>query len=63
MYLWELSEDAPWFVREVDANGSFLQEREVQLGYTDGRLVCISGIDEGSYFDDGYKAIVEGDLS
>lgn len=63
VYQKERGEDAPWFVREVDAGGSFLREVEVKLGYSDGRLVCVSGVDEGTYFDDGYKAVVEGDLS
>ncbi len=63
VYQKERGEDAPWFVREVDAGGSFLREVEVKLGYSDGRLVCVSGVEEGAYFDDGYKAVVEGDLS
>ena len=44
----------------VTADGIFLEEMEVQIGYTNGDVVCISGVEEGSWFDSGYQAIVGG---
>ena len=49
-----------YFLRVVDQNGRFLSETEVQIGYTDGTYICVSGIEEGTLCDSGYKALVEG---
>ena len=53
-------ENEPWFVRQVSAEGIFLTEREIQIGYSNGDYVCVTGVEEGEYFDMGYKAIVGG---
>ena len=53
-------EEQPWFVREVTEDGYFVQEIEVEVGYSDGNLVCVSGLRENAWYDSGYKAIVEG---
>lgn len=50
----------PWYVRVVTEHGVFVREAEVQISYTNGSQVCITGVDEGTYCDSGYKAIVEG---
>lgn len=50
----------PWYVRKVTEDGIFLEEVEVQTGYTNGEVICVSGINEGEWFDSGYKAIVGG---
>lgn len=48
------------YVRTVDHDGVFVSEMEVTTGYTDGELICISGVDEGVLCDAGYKLAVEG---
>ena len=53
-------ENEPWYVRQVTAGGIFITEREVKIGYSNGDLICVTGIDEGEYFDTGYKAIAGG---
>ena len=53
-------ENEPWFVRQVTAEGIFLTEREIQIGYSNSDYVCVTGVEEGECFDMGYKAIVGG---
>lgn len=53
-------EDEPWYAREVTDSGTFVAEREVGRGYSDGEWVCVTGISAGGYYDGGYKQIVEG---
>jgi len=53
-------ETGTWYVRQVDLNGTFIQETKVQVGYSNGDVVCVTGIEEGQYFDSGYKAVIEG---
>ena len=48
-----------YFLRTVTQDGHFLSEAEVQIGYTDGTYICISGVEEGSFCDSGYKTLVE----
>lgn len=50
----------PWYVRQVTAEGVFIQEVEVELGYMSESQVCVNGIPEGTYYDTGYKAIAGG---
>lgn len=57
--VYRLSGDTQEYVRIVDAEGLFLGERKVSTSYTDGKYVCISGVEEGEYCDSGYKAVVE----
>lgn len=60
VYQKDQGEDQPWYVRQVTENGLFLSELEVKPGYSDGDLICISGISEGGWYDTGYKAVAEG---
>lgn len=53
-------DDQPWYVRQVTEDGYFLEELEVQRGYSNGDLVCVTGIEEGTFYDNGYQ-IVAGD--
>lgn len=53
-------DNEPWYVRQVTAEGIFITEREIQIGYSNGEDVCVTGVEEGEYFDMGYKAIVGG---
>ena len=48
------------YVREVTQQGSFLTEHKVTVGYSDGQFICVTGVDEGKYYDSGYKAVIEG---
>ena len=52
--------DNPWYVRTVTKNGEVIGEREVEIAFTMGNLVCISGVAEGTYCDAGYKDIIGG---
>lgn len=50
----------PWYVRTVTKNGEVIREVEVEIAFTMGNMVCISGVAEGTYCDAGYKDIVGG---
>ena len=50
----------PWYVRTVTKNGEVIGEQKVEIAFTMGDLVCISGVAEGTYCDAGYKDIVGG---
>lgn len=52
--------DNPWYVRTVTQNGEVIGEQQVEIAFTMGNLVCISGVAEGTYCDAGYKDIVGG---
>ncbi len=52
--------DNPWYVRTVTKNGDVIAETEVEIAFTMGDMVCISGVAEGTYCDAGYKDIVGG---
>ena len=60
VYQKEPGEDEPWYARQVTENGRFLRETEVEIGYSDGYWVTVTGVGEGDYFDSGYKSVVEG---
>lgn len=62
VYQKDAGEDAPWYVRLVEADGTFIQEVEVQVSYSSGNQVCISSdnVSESSFFDAGYKALIVG---
>ncbi len=50
----------PWYVRQVTADGVFIAEVEVKIGYSDENYVCVTGIAEGQYFDAGYAKFAKG---
>ena len=60
VYQKTVGENEPWYARQVTAEGIFLTEREIQVGYSNGDYVCVTGVEEGEYFDMGYKAVVGG---
>lgn len=60
VYQKEPGENNPWYVRKVTEDGVFIMEQEVQTGYSNGDLICVSGVEEGDWFDAGYKAIAGG---
>lgn len=63
LYQKTAGEEQPWYARQVTADGYFISEVEVTVGYSNGKLVCVSGINEGDYFDTGYQAISQGSAS
>lgn len=54
-------DDQPWYARQVTADGQFLKEVTVNIGYQSDGLICVSGVSEGDYFDTGYKSVVAGE--
>ena len=50
-------EDDAYHVRIVDAEGNFLDERTVEVGYTCEELICVTGVEEGELCDSGYKSL------
>ena len=51
-------ENEPWYVRQVTEEGIYIGELQVQIAYSNGELICISGVEEGTWYDSGYKAIL-----
>lgn len=51
--------DGQHYVRLVDENACYLREAPVEVGYTNGSYICVSGVQEGDWCDSGYKALVE----
>lgn len=43
-------EDQPWYVYQVTAEGEPIGEIEVELGYTDGEIVCINQLEMATYY-------------
>ena len=60
LYQKNVGDDQPWYVRQVTEDGYFIEELEVQRGYSNGDLVCVTGIEEGTFYDNGYQVIAEG---
>jgi len=60
LYQRTAGEDEPWYVRQVTEGGKLIGEVEVTRGYSDGVWVSVTGIEEGQFFDAGYRQIAEG---
>ena len=58
--VYQKSGSTAWYVRRVTEDGVFIEEKEVQVGYSDGNVICITGVNEGEYFDSGFQAIAGG---
>lgn len=58
--VYQKADSEGYFLRLVNENGEYLAETEVQLGYSDGKYVCVSGVEEGALCDSGYKTFAEG---
>jgi hypothetical protein len=58
VYQKQLGASEPWYARRVQADGTFLGEVEIKIGYQIGNLVCVSGVSEGEWFDSGYQTVV-----
>ena len=54
-------EEEPWYVRQVTEDGFLISEQQVVVSYTDKATAVVSGIEEGQWFDSGYKVVVSGD--
>ena len=61
LYQKSSGEDNPWYVRNVTSSGVLIKEMEVSRGYSSGGLVCVTGVNEGDWFDSGYKQVLAGD--
>lgn len=53
--------DEPWYVREVSEDGFLICEKQVTVSYSNNSVAVVSGIEEGQWFDSGYKVVVSGD--
>lgn len=60
VYQRQPGEDQPWYVRQVTMDGIVIGEVEVEVGYDDGSYICVTGVNEGDYFDAGYKSVLAG---
>ena len=60
VYQKEPGDNNPWYVRQVTALGQYMAEIEVEIGYSNGDMVCVSGISEGTFYDSGYKVVIGG---
>ena len=52
-------ENGPSYVRLVDANGYFIEERQVSISYESDDVICVTNLEEGAFCDSGYKKIVD----
>lgn len=52
-------DEETWYVRAVDADGYYIEDIEVTVGYVNEDYVSISGVEEGTLCDSGYRKIVE----
>lgn len=53
-------ENNPWYVRQVTESGMLIGEYQVEIGYSNGETICVTGISAGNYYDSGYKVVVGG---
>ena len=60
VYQKEPGADSPWYVRQVTEDGYFITELQVDVGYSNGEIVTVSGVPEGTFYDTGYKTILGG---
>ena len=58
IYQKDVEADAPWYVRRISSAGYFIDEVEVELGYSNGEEICVTGVQEGDICDSGYKSIL-----
>lgn len=54
-------DEEPWYVRQVTEDGFLISEQQVVVSYADQTTAVVSGIEEGQWFDSGYKIVVSGD--
>lgn len=56
--VYSIGKDNKYFVRKVNSEGKFLEEVEVGVGYNNGEYICVTGLKEGEFCDNGYKDLV-----
>lgn len=59
VYQKEPGENSPWYARQVTADGVVIGEIPVSLGYEVDKVICVTGVQEGQYFDSAYGAVAE----
>lgn len=47
--------DGLWYARQVTEDGLLIGERQVSVSYSNGSVAIVGGIEEGQWFDSGYK--------
>ncbi len=50
--------DGKYYVRVVDAQGRFLFEQQVEVGYESDGKICITGLEEGEFCDGGFSKYI-----
>lgn len=50
-------DDGEYHVRIIDEKGNFIEEKVVEIGYSYGEYVCVTGVEEGQLCDSGYKSL------
>lgn len=61
VYQKKAGEEEPWYVRQVTEDGFLITEIQVKIPYTGKTIAVVSGIEEGQWFDSGYKKVVSGE--
>ncbi len=60
IYQKTVGEEQSWYVRHVTEDGFLISEKQVSISYRDSTTAVVSGIEEGQWFDSGYKAVTGG---
>ncbi len=60
IYQKTVGEEQSWYVRHVTEDGFLISEKQVSISYLDSTTAVVSGIEEGQWFDSGYKAVTGG---
>lgn len=61
VYQKQSGEEEPWYVRQVTEDGLLISEIQVTVSYANDLVAVVNGIEEGQWFDSGYKAVLSGD--
>lgn len=51
--------DNIYYIRKLDSNANFVEEVPVEVNYETETLIGITGVEEGTICDSGYKNLVE----
>lgn len=60
--VYQKNKGGPYYIRRVDANGKVIGEIKVDVGITDGKMISVSGVQEGWYCDLGYGRLRNAEL-
>ena len=51
---YQKEEGGPYYIRRIEESGKLIGEVEVEVGFANDKLICITGAEEGWYADSGY---------